>query len=64
MIEIRPLSSHSEFRDAVRLQKEIWGFEDIELLPLRLFVVASKIGGQSFNIALETFNLGQGKCFR
>ena len=30
----------------VRLQREIWGFDEIELLPLRLFVVASKIGGQ------------------
>ncbi len=47
MIEIRPLTSHAEFRDAVRLQQEIWGFEDVELLPLRLFVVASKIGGQA-----------------
>lgn len=47
MIEIRPLTTHTEFRDAVRLQQEIWGFEDVELLPLRLFVVASKIGGQA-----------------
>jgi predicted GNAT superfamily acetyltransferase len=45
-IDIRPLKQHSEFADAVRLQKEIWGFQDVELLPLRLFVVASKIGGQ------------------
>lgn len=30
----------------VRLQREIWGFHDVELLPRRLFVVASKIGGQ------------------
>ncbi|MBI5280448.1 MAG: GNAT family N-acetyltransferase [Candidatus Solibacter usitatus] len=28
------------------MQQEIWGFEDIELLPLRLFVVATKVGGQ------------------
>jgi predicted GNAT superfamily acetyltransferase len=34
--------------EAVRLQKEIWGFEDIELLPVRLFVVATKVGGQVF----------------
>jgi predicted GNAT superfamily acetyltransferase len=47
MIEIRPLASHSEFREAVRLQQEIWGFQDVELLPLRLFVVATKIGGQA-----------------
>ena len=48
MIEIGPLTAHTEFRDAVRLQQDIWGFDDIELLPLRLFVVASKIGGQAF----------------
>jgi predicted GNAT superfamily acetyltransferase len=46
MMEIRKLSKHEDLADAVRLQKEIWGFEDIELLPLRLFVVAGKIGGQ------------------
>lgn len=48
MIEVRSLSTHEEFTEAVRLQKEIWGFEDIELLPLRLFVVATKIGGLSW----------------
>jgi predicted GNAT superfamily acetyltransferase len=48
MIETRALETHSEFNDAVRLQQEIWGFKDIELLPLRLFVVATKIGGQAF----------------
>jgi predicted GNAT superfamily acetyltransferase len=48
MIEIRALSSIPEFKDAVRLQQEIWGFEAIELLPVRLFVVATKIGGQAF----------------
>jgi predicted GNAT superfamily acetyltransferase len=48
MIEIRSLSSHAEFVHAVALQKEIWGFKDVDLLPVRLFVVASKIGGQTF----------------
>ncbi|MGA7414077.1 MAG: GNAT family N-acetyltransferase [Bryobacteraceae bacterium] len=46
MVEIRRLTKHEELAGCVRLQKEIWGFEDIELLPLRLFVVAEKIGGQ------------------
>ncbi|MBI4875171.1 MAG: GNAT family N-acetyltransferase [Acidobacteria bacterium] len=45
MTEVRPLSTLEEFTTAVRLQKEIWGFEDLELLPLRLFVVATKVGG-------------------
>lgn len=47
-IEIRALSEYEEFVEAVALQKTIWGFADIELLPVRLFVVASKIGGQIF----------------
>lgn len=46
MVDIRKLVKHSEFEGAVRLQQEIWGFADVELLPLRLFVVADKIGGQ------------------
>ncbi|MDQ2712887.1 MAG: acetyltransferase [Acidobacteriota bacterium] len=45
-IEIRQLSELYEFAEVVRLQQVIWGFDDLELLPLRLFVVASKIGGQ------------------
>lgn len=48
MIEIRGLTAHAEFQDAVRLQQQIWGFEEIELLPVRLFVVALKVGGQVF----------------
>jgi predicted GNAT superfamily acetyltransferase len=48
MIEVRPLQAHAEFSEAVRLQKTIWGFQDLELLPLRLFVVANKVGGQVF----------------
>lgn len=44
--EIRQLKRHNEFEEVVRLQREIWGFDDVELLPFRLFVVADKIGGQ------------------
>jgi predicted GNAT superfamily acetyltransferase len=46
MIEIRQLTQYAEFEKAVALQQEIWGYTDVELLPLRLFVVADKIGGQ------------------
>ena len=45
-IEIHQLTTLEEFSAVVRLQREIWGFQDVELLPRRLFVVASKIGGQ------------------
>jgi predicted GNAT superfamily acetyltransferase len=43
---IRQLYSEPELREAVALQKTIWGFEDADLLPFRMFVVATKIGGQ------------------
>jgi predicted GNAT superfamily acetyltransferase len=45
---IRELTKNQEFVDAVKLQKAIWGFDEIDLLPVRLFVTASKIGGHSF----------------
>jgi predicted GNAT superfamily acetyltransferase len=45
-IAVRPLTMLSEFSEALKLQKCIWGFTDNELMPLRFFVVASKIGGQ------------------
>jgi predicted GNAT superfamily acetyltransferase len=48
VIEIRRLATRSECEQAVALQKKIWGFADIELLPVRLFLVAGKIGGQAF----------------
>src|SRR5438045_2345878 len=43
---IRELSTEHELREAVALQKTIWGFDDADLLPFRMFVVATKIGGQ------------------
>jgi len=45
---VRQLTAHKEFEEAVRLQQEIWGFAPVDLLPVRLFVVASKIGGHVF----------------
>jgi predicted GNAT superfamily acetyltransferase len=48
MIEVRGLSTGAEFAEAVDLQKRIWNFADIELLPVRLFVVANKVGGHTF----------------
>lgn len=47
-IEIRQLHEQAEFVEAVRLQQQIWGFADVDLLPVRLFIVASKVGGHAF----------------
>jgi predicted GNAT superfamily acetyltransferase len=48
MIENRPLTESEDLKTVVKLQRQIWGFEDVDLIPLRLFVVATKIGGQVF----------------
>jgi predicted GNAT superfamily acetyltransferase len=45
-IEIRKCRDLDEISACVTLQKEVWNFSDAELMPLRLFVVAEKIGGQ------------------
>ena len=47
-IVLASLTTEAEFREAVALQKIIWGFGDADLLPFRLFVVAVKVGGQLF----------------
>jgi predicted GNAT superfamily acetyltransferase len=43
---IRKCHNLDEMSACVRLQKEVWNFADAELVPLRVFVVAEKIGGQ------------------
>jgi predicted GNAT superfamily acetyltransferase len=48
MIEYRQLFSLPEFEEVCLLQKTIWGFADIELLPLRFLVVVTRIGGHVF----------------
>jgi predicted GNAT superfamily acetyltransferase len=45
-IVIRNCQGLDELRACVALQKEIWNFSDAELVPLRMFVVAQKVGGQ------------------
>lgn len=45
-IVIRRCSGIEELRACVDMQKEVWNFADLDMVPLRLFVVAEKIGGQ------------------
>src|SRR6266699_4663307 len=45
-IVIRLCHDLEEMRACVALQKEVWNFSDADLVPLRMFVVADKIGGQ------------------
>ena len=45
-IVIRKCEGIEEFNACVALQKEVWNFADVDLIPLRMFVVSQKIGGQ------------------
>ncbi len=45
-IVIRRCQGLDELQACIPLQKEIWNFTDAELVPLRMFVVAEKVGGQ------------------
>jgi predicted GNAT superfamily acetyltransferase len=62
-IEIRQLFTLDEFTEVLNLQRTIWGFADVELLPLRFLVVVSKVGGHVFgayDLATEPRPLGSG----
>ncbi|MGA7401568.1 MAG: GNAT family N-acetyltransferase [Candidatus Sulfotelmatobacter sp.] len=45
-IVVRHCHGLDELKACVTLQRDVWNFTDAELVPLRLFVVAEKIGGQ------------------
>ena len=45
-IELRHCKEIAEFQACVALQREVWNFSDADLIPVRMFVVANKIGGQ------------------
>ncbi|HEY2359862.1 MAG TPA: GNAT family N-acetyltransferase [Candidatus Angelobacter sp.] len=46
-ITIRKCAGINELNACVALQKEVWNFSDLDLIPLRMFVVSQKIGGQT-----------------
>jgi predicted GNAT superfamily acetyltransferase len=45
-LQIRRCTKPEEFAACVGLQKEVWQFSDIDIVPIRMFSVADKIGGQ------------------
>jgi predicted GNAT superfamily acetyltransferase len=44
---IRPCQKLEELAALVKVQREIWGYAEHELYPLRLFVTLRRIGGQA-----------------
>ena len=45
-VTIRKCEALEEMQACFALQKEVWKFSDADLVPVRMFVVAAKIGGQ------------------
>lgn len=45
-IEYRSVSELAELAQVIDVQREVWGFADIEVIPARLFLIAHKVGGQ------------------
>ena len=45
-IRIAPLTELAQFERCVELQLAVWGYSDGDLIPKRVFIVASRIGGQ------------------
>src|SRR5882762_10779495 len=46
MIVIRECQGFNELQACVDLQIEVWGYSDGDVIPRRVFLVATKIGGQ------------------
>lgn len=47
-IEIRACKTHEEFSACVELQRTLWGFDDFDLVPKDIFIIAAKTGGQLY----------------
>jgi predicted GNAT superfamily acetyltransferase len=45
-VVLKSCSTLDEFTACVDLQREVWGWSDLDLVPLRVFSLAAKIGGQ------------------
>ena len=45
MTEIRPVQTHDEYRAVERLQREVWGQGDLDVVPDHLLITAQKNGG-------------------
>jgi predicted GNAT superfamily acetyltransferase len=57
-VTIRKCEALEEMRACFALQKEVWKFADADLVPVRMFVVAAKIGGQVIGAFVHRDNDG------
>ena len=52
-IVIRPCTGFKELDACVDIQEQVWGYDERDIIPRRLFVVARRIGGQIFGAFLD-----------
>lgn len=45
-VDIRPLTELSEFDLCVEIETAVWGYDPGDIIPRRMFLLASRIGGQ------------------
>jgi len=57
-VTVRNCETLDEMRACFNLQKEVWKFSDADLVPVRIFVVAAKIGGQVIGAFAPTVETG------
>lgn len=53
-IDIRACTSFEELDACVDIQEQVWGYDERDIIPRRLFVVAQRIGGQVFGAFTRT----------
>ena len=74
-LAIRKCEALEEMQACFALQKEVWKFSDAELVPVRIFVLATKIGGHvigafdgreliGFALAIPGMRSGHSICIR
>ncbi len=62
-IEIRALGSLREFQATLRLQQQIWGFDEVDTVAPRLFAVFARIGGSCLGAYLDGSLVGYALAF-
>lgn len=57
-VEIQTLRTTEDFDACVAVQIAVWGYADGDVIPRRMFIVASHVGGQVFGARLQDNLIG------
>lgn len=47
-IVIRECETHDDFRQCIALEREVWRDEDIDIMPIRMYMISRNCGGPTF----------------